>query len=286
MLWSSVNYFAIFCSILTFSWWGALSASKSEGKSSIFPQTKTKLLSGASSALKMTTLLCFCSVLFYYVLLQQRRNAQCCCFPACSPFLTSSIFVFPDHLSKTLAASGKGVTSWQYPRKWFLLSFPHFIVTSARCDGGQLLPQWEWRFHWLHRGQIFTLGDLLEKWEGISIFTENLPPLIVLKPQIFSSQGKVHLISDGCSGWASSAAGNLGKLLKTPTGIKEKQGGKGLFAIKHQHKPSWAFCLCPSPSLFTHSSSPSSQSQNANFSNHCRMKTIIEINENIILNLV
>lgn len=94
MLWSSVNYFAIFCSILTFNWWGALSASKSEGKSSIFPQTKTKLLSGASSALKMTTLLCFCSVLFYYVLLQQRRNAQCCCFPACSPFLTSSIFVY------------------------------------------------------------------------------------------------------------------------------------------------------------------------------------------------
>lgn len=112
-------------------------------------------------------------------------------------------------------------------------------------------------------------GTYWQKWEGISIFTENLQALIVLKLQIFSSQGKVRILFQmNVVAERHLLLENLWKLLKTKTGIKENQAGKGLFAVKHQHKPSWAFCLCPSPFLFTHSSSPSRQPQNANFSNH------------------
>lgn len=141
----------------------------------------------------------------------------------------------------------------------FLSTFRYCQVQDVMRDGS-CLNERVWRFHWLHRGQNFTLGDLLEKREGISIFTENLQPLIVLEPPIFSSEGKVHLLFQmNVVAERHLLLEHLWKLLKTKTGIKEKQGGKGLFAIKHQHKPSWAFCLWPSPFLFTHSSPPSRQ---------------------------
>lgn len=186
--------------------------------------------------------------------------------PAPRFWLPAFLCIFSDHPSKTLSLSAKGVTqgnSSSFPFHISLLQVQD-VMSDGSCPNERV-----WRFHWLHWGQNSTLGDLLEKWEGISIFTENLQPLIVLKLQIFSSQGKVHLLFQmNVVAERHLLLENLWKLLKTKAGIKEKQGGKGLCAIKHQHKPSWAFCLCPSPFLFTHSSSSSGQPQNANFSNH------------------
>lgn len=180
--------------------------------------------------------------------------APCFWLPACFVYLSDVSQRLSHCLEKMLPHGNTQGNSFSFPFHISLLQ-----VQDVMRDGS-CLNEREWRSPWLHQGQNFTLGDLLEKWEGISIFTENLQPLIVLKPQIFSSRGKVRLLFQmNVVAERHLLLEILWKRLRTKTGIKEKQGGKGLFAIKHQHKPSWALCLCPSSFLFTHSSSPSRQ---------------------------
>lgn len=140
-----------------------------------------------------------------------RGEMLCAAVTLTAPFLT--LCILSDHLSETLWLSGRGVTSWQFPKETvapfistFQIQFPQLQMQDVMRDGS-CLNEREWRFHWLHRGQNFTLGDLLVEMGRNFHFHREFATLNCVEiSNIFFTGQSSYLISDECSGRASSAA--------------------------------------------------------------------------------
>ena len=122
----------------------------------------------------------------------------------CISFLNISQSLFLSHCLEKVLPHGNT------PAREFLLYYPHFFVASARWDE-------RWVLHKLKRAKFpLTLpgsnlhpqGPIGRNGRAFPFSQRICNPLIVLKTSnIFFRGQSSYLISDECSGWASSAAG-------------------------------------------------------------------------------
>lgn len=127
-------------------------------------------------------------------------------FPCLLPFLISCIFVY---LFWSSLKDSVIVCKRCYPRKQFLLSLPHFTVASARCDEGWLLSYWKSVTVTLTSlgSKLHPRGPMGEMGRNFHFHREFATLNCVGTSNIFFTGQSSSLISDECSGWASSAAG-------------------------------------------------------------------------------